>query len=102
MVSNERTALIIGTSRGLGLRLVRQHRERGWSVVATLRDESAVPEAFRGDARIEIARLDVANQAEIAALAVSFFRTVKIRYNIVDRQSLYAHFPLQTKTWVIR
>jgi NAD(P)-dependent dehydrogenase (short-subunit alcohol dehydrogenase family) len=69
MVSNERSALIIGTSRGLGLRLVRQHRERGWSVVATLRDESAVPEPLRRDAKVEIARLDVTDRAEIDALA---------------------------------
>jgi NAD(P)-dependent dehydrogenase (short-subunit alcohol dehydrogenase family) len=69
MISKERTALILGTSRGLGLRLVRLHRERGWNVVATVRDESAVSEPFRHDSKIEIARLDVTNQAEIDALA---------------------------------
>jgi NAD(P)-dependent dehydrogenase (short-subunit alcohol dehydrogenase family) len=69
MDAKERTALIIGTSRGLGLRLVRQHRERGFRVVATVRDARAVPEAFRGDDGIEIEQLDVTHQAEIDALA---------------------------------
>ena len=69
MVSNERTALIIGTSRGLGLRLVRHHRERGWNVVATVRDERAVPEPLRVDPKVEVARLDITDQTEISALA---------------------------------
>ncbi len=68
VASNERTALILGTSRGLGLRLVRQHRERGFRVVATVRDEGAAPESLRHDPHIEIARLDVTDRAEIEAL----------------------------------
>jgi NAD(P)-dependent dehydrogenase (short-subunit alcohol dehydrogenase family) len=73
MISRERSALIIGTSRGLGLRLVQQYRQRGWSVVATLRDVHAPPIAFgEGDDRLEVARLEVTNRTEIAALARQF------------------------------
>lgn len=36
------TALIIGASRGLGRALVDEHLERGWQVIATVRDASAL------------------------------------------------------------
>jgi NAD(P)-dependent dehydrogenase (short-subunit alcohol dehydrogenase family) len=69
MTSRERSALIIGTSRGLGLRLVQQLRQRGWSLVATVRDEHTLPLSFgERDERLEVARLDVTNPTEIAAL----------------------------------
>ncbi|WP_312758600.1 SDR family NAD(P)-dependent oxidoreductase, partial [Pulveribacter sp.] len=32
------TALVIGASRGIGLEFVRQYRETGWRVLATVRD----------------------------------------------------------------
>ena len=35
-------ALIFGTSRGLGRALVEQHLERGWQVIATVRDRTAL------------------------------------------------------------
>jgi NAD(P)-dependent dehydrogenase (short-subunit alcohol dehydrogenase family) len=70
MTTRERSALIIGASRGLGLRLVQQYRLRGWRVVATVRDAHALPSAFREkDERLEVAQLDVTKPAEIAALA---------------------------------
>lgn len=37
-MSSNKTALIIGASRGLGLGLVQRLREDGWDVVATVRD----------------------------------------------------------------
>lgn len=66
MTTRERSALIIGASRGLGLRLVQQYRRRGWRVVATVRDAHALP---KSDEKLEVAQLDVTKPAEIAALA---------------------------------
>jgi NAD(P)-dependent dehydrogenase (short-subunit alcohol dehydrogenase family) len=93
MVSKERTALIIGTSRGLGLRLVRQHRERGWNVVASVRDESAVPEPFRADPKVEVVRLDITDQTEIGALAK---RLAGRRFDLLFVNAGVANGPAET------
>jgi NAD(P)-dependent dehydrogenase (short-subunit alcohol dehydrogenase family) len=70
MTTRERSALIIGASRGLGLRLVQQYRQRGWRVIATVRDAHALPGAFRErDDGLDVAQLDVNKPEEIAALA---------------------------------
>lgn len=62
-------ALIVGASRGLGLRLVQQYLERGWSVVATVRGEGALPAALDGEhPYLVVARLDVTLPNEIAEL----------------------------------
>jgi NAD(P)-dependent dehydrogenase (short-subunit alcohol dehydrogenase family) len=66
------TALITGSSRGLGLEWVRQCAERGWRVVATCRDpDSAVDlqELASQQLRISVYRLDVTLPEQIADLA---------------------------------
>src|SRR5690606_4795122 len=62
-----KTALIIGASRGLGLGLARQLSAQGWQVIATVRDPQRASElaAIQG-ARIEA--LDIADAAQVDAL----------------------------------
>ncbi|HEV2301278.1 MAG TPA: SDR family NAD(P)-dependent oxidoreductase, partial [Stellaceae bacterium] len=69
----ERTALVAGASRGLGLGLAAELQRRGWGVVATARDEAGrtrleavAREAGGGSLSIE--QLDITDAAEIAAL----------------------------------
>jgi NAD(P)-dependent dehydrogenase (short-subunit alcohol dehydrogenase family) len=64
---DDRTALIVGASRGLGLGLVKELRSRGWSVVGTVRNESGAQrvEALGGKAE----RLDTSDAGSVAALS---------------------------------
>ncbi|UXH79264.1 SDR family oxidoreductase [Roseateles amylovorans] len=59
--------LIIGASRGIGLELVRQHRESGDTVVATARDEESLTR-LRALGATAI-KLDVSDVVSIAGLA---------------------------------
>lgn len=69
----EKTALVVGASRGLGLGLVRELAGRGWRVVATWRSPStdkglkALADESQGKVRIET--VDVEDPASIDALA---------------------------------
>jgi NAD(P)-dependent dehydrogenase (short-subunit alcohol dehydrogenase family) len=69
----ERTALVVGASRGLGLGLARELLGRGWRVIATLRSAStasgltALAETSAGKVRIET--LDLEQSGQIDALA---------------------------------
>jgi NAD(P)-dependent dehydrogenase (short-subunit alcohol dehydrogenase family) len=69
----ERTALIVGASRGLGLGLVKELVARDWTVIATLRSPgtaaglTALAETSNGKVRIET--LDLENSGQIDALA---------------------------------
>lgn len=61
------TILVIGASRGIGLELVRQYREAGHRVIATVRDDT-------GRARVQALgaqalTVDVANPASVSGLA---------------------------------
>ena len=61
------TVLVIGASRGIGLELVRQYREAGHRVIATVRDDA-------GRARVQAlgaqaVTVDVANPASVSGLA---------------------------------
>ena len=61
------TVLVIGASRGIGLELVRQYREAGPRVIATVRDDA-------GRARVQALgaqalTVDVANPASVSGLA---------------------------------
>ena len=59
--------LIIGASRGIGLELVKQHRERGDTVVATARDDASL-EKLRALGATAI-KLEVSDVVSIAGLA---------------------------------
>jgi NAD(P)-dependent dehydrogenase (short-subunit alcohol dehydrogenase family) len=65
-------ALIVGASRGLGLAMAEEYLRRGWRVVATARAlPNAALDAIAGQAggRIEIEQVDIAEPAQVAALA---------------------------------
>ena len=67
----EKTALIIGASRGLGLALVQEYLARDWQVVATVRETSgtALHElAERSSGHLEVETLDITDTAQTAAL----------------------------------
>lgn len=63
-------ALIIGTSRGLGLGLARELLTRGWQVVGTVRRPSEATEALRSahPDRFSIETVDVDRPEQVAAL----------------------------------
>ncbi len=69
------TVLITGSNRGLGLEFARQYAEKKWNVIATCRDPDGAAELKELQARhpnVAIERLDVADQAQIAALAAKY------------------------------
>lgn len=69
------TVLITGSNRGLGLEFARQYAEKQWNVIATCRDPDTAAELKQLQARhsnIAIERLDVADAAQIAALAAKY------------------------------
>ena len=61
------TALIFGTSRGLGRALVEEHLKRGWQVIATVRDEKALADIVSDALQVEV--LDTTDWAGVDALA---------------------------------
>ena len=69
----DKTAIIIGASRGIGLGLAREFAGRGWQVTATARgpapDLAAVAAASAG--RITIATVDIDSPDSVASLAVA-------------------------------
>ncbi|MDP4003914.1 SDR family oxidoreductase [Methylobacterium sp. NEAU K] len=67
MIQSQRSALIVGASRGLGLGLVETFLKRGWRVTATQRTPSPDLARLASDAlRIETADID--DDAGVAAL----------------------------------
>lgn len=70
------TVLITGSNRGIGLEFVRQYAARGWHVIATTRDPAGATElaalAQASPKLITVEKLDVANDADIAALAAKY------------------------------
>ena len=61
------TVLVIGASRGIGLELVRQYREEGRRVIATVRDEAGRERVQALGA--EVRQIDVTNPASVSGLA---------------------------------
>lgn len=62
----ERTALIVGASKGLGLALVDEFLRRGWQVIATTRGTSPLDD--RSDERLTVERVDITVDDDVAAL----------------------------------
>lgn len=69
------TVLVTGASRGLGLEFVRQYAEDGAEVIACCRDPASASElqalAGASAGRVRVMKLDVASDADIAALAAA-------------------------------
>ncbi|AYC31499.1 SDR family oxidoreductase [Pseudomonas cavernae] len=66
-MSQTKSALIIGASRGLGLGLVRQLRAEGWQVTATVRDPQRADE-LRALPGVVIAQVDIDDGEAVDAL----------------------------------
>jgi NAD(P)-dependent dehydrogenase (short-subunit alcohol dehydrogenase family) len=69
----ERTALIAGASRGIGLGLVRELSTRGWNLIGTRRspasDKGLEALAAQSGGKVRIESLDLEDEASIGALA---------------------------------
>ncbi|MCB2106423.1 MAG: SDR family oxidoreductase [Rhodobacteraceae bacterium] len=71
-VAEAATVLITGTNRGIGLELVRQYAERGWTVIGTARNPDTAIELNALAAQhknITVEKLDLFDHAAIEALA---------------------------------
>lgn len=70
MTSN-RTAFIVGGSRGLGLGLVKEYLSQGWKVITTERSPSSELHDLSGNAgdKLRIEKLDINDYSQIKALA---------------------------------
>jgi NAD(P)-dependent dehydrogenase (short-subunit alcohol dehydrogenase family) len=70
-----KTALIIGASRGLGFALAQEFLKREWQVVGTIRAGSKTPLsdlAAQSNGQLQIETLDITDSAQIAALKQRF------------------------------
>lgn len=71
-MSSEKTVLLIGASRGLGLGLAGELARRGWRVIATVRDPARATDLAalaERTGRVEIEKLDVDDVGQLEALA---------------------------------
>lgn len=66
-MSTNKTALIIGASRGLGLGLVQRLVEDGWNVLATVRDPARA-ETLRALPRVQVETLEMNSTSQLDAL----------------------------------
>jgi short-subunit dehydrogenase len=65
-----KTALIIGASRGLGLGLVQRLTEQGWNVIATVRDQHKAEELKKVPG-VRIETLDIDEQSSLEVLSLN-------------------------------
>jgi NAD(P)-dependent dehydrogenase (short-subunit alcohol dehydrogenase family) len=63
-----KTALVVGASRGLGLGLVGQLRAAGWQVIATVRDDRGA-EALKAVPGVRVETLEITDGGSAEALA---------------------------------
>jgi NAD(P)-dependent dehydrogenase (short-subunit alcohol dehydrogenase family) len=71
----QRTVLITGSNRGIGLEFTRQYAEAGWQVIATCRNPAGADDLnalAKGNPLILVEQLDVTNQESITALAEKY------------------------------
>ncbi|MGB1876612.1 MAG: SDR family oxidoreductase [Rhodospirillaceae bacterium] len=93
----QRTVLVTGANRGVGLEFVTQYAARGWTVIAGCRDTKKaqdLQDLAASDSKITVEPLDVTNVSQIGALASKYDNTavdVVInnagQYGDLDRQS---------------
>ena len=69
-MADQKTALVVGASRGIGLGLVEEYLSRGWTVIATVRDAEgeAALDALAADGRLTVHRADVTHDSDIEGL----------------------------------
>ena len=67
--TEEKTVLITGANRGLGLEFARQYAADGWQVIGTVRRPDSADDLKALD--VEVLQLDVSDPASIAGLAAS-------------------------------
>lgn len=67
--ADERTVLVTGANRGLGLEFSRQFSDAGWKVIATAREPDKAEELHQLGARVQVVQLDVTDAKSVAALA---------------------------------
>lgn len=69
-MSQEKTILVVGASRGLGLALAEEFCRRGWHVIATVRGSSSALADLkkRFPAALEEEQVDIADEASVRAL----------------------------------
>jgi len=71
-MNQKNTVLVTGANRGIGFEFVRQYAEKGWRVIAGVRDPDRAEDLqtlATGHDAIDIEKLDVASVASIDALA---------------------------------
>lgn len=69
-MSLQKTALVIGASRGLGLGLVQRLHEKGWKVIATVRDPQKA-DTLRQVPGVRIEQLEMNDTTQLDALKQS-------------------------------
>ncbi len=81
---HDKTAIVVGASRGLGLGLVREFSQRGWRVTATARKPAAAPElgeaVGRSNGRIAVEEVDIDSADGARSLAA---RLANTRFDLV-------------------
>ena len=74
-MSNEKTALVVGASRGIGLGLVKELAARGWRVIGTRRSAASDKglEAFAAGSggKVSLEEVDIEHPASIKARTTS-------------------------------
>jgi len=73
------TVLITGANRGIGLEFAKRYAERGWTVVAAVRDPSSMPKLeSKGEGKVVVVKIDAGSTTD-AKEAVA---ELKSKYNI--------------------